>query len=203
MELAGKGKAMWSVVVGLVFNAFLITNLILKLTEMSISAIFVRIVEVYRDAIGFFFFPFEFLFDVDVPWYVQDLIAIWVVSGQIGTIVRTLLSRLMYDQAAGVVEKFLNPDVRQRLIETRGAEFASKEIKFAEEQVKINSENLKRWKLIAFANVFAGPLFAIQIWRHSAVFPGTRISGRGLIIGLSLMLLFMLIVYIVLNFFTL
>ena len=70
LELAKKGKVLWAALAGMALNAFLVTNLLLKLSNMSISDIFSRIVEIYRDAVGFFFFPFEFIFDIQVPWYI-------------------------------------------------------------------------------------------------------------------------------------
>jgi len=203
LELAKQGKAIWAAFAGIFFNAFLITNIVLQLSDMSVSEIFVRIVEVYRGLIAHFFYPFKLLFDIEVPWYAQDLIALWVVSGQIGTIATVLVNRLVRQVAKGVLEKSKEPEARRRVVASRGEKYLEEETQFIQGLIDHANETDRRWKLLAFSNLLLGPLFAVHIWRNSASVPGTRVTPRGVIVSCMLLLLALFVVYLVLNFFAL
>jgi hypothetical protein len=195
----------WQSDLGLIFNAFALFAFFVAVFRLGFSAVFIKIVTFYRGVTTIIFWPFEKLFIIDIPGYIEDIILIWTVSGAIGARTLIWLFQSCYEGLNKSLKELDNPNTLVDLELKLGKAKLEQEIIWMREKMSFFEITPLRKRVLYMGCFISGPLYFITIWKESPPVPKSisLINGRQMILVQLTTLLMVLGVLFALNWITL
>ena len=193
----------WQTDLGLVLNAFALFAFCVGLFKLGISEVFSRFLQFYRGITTTLYWPFEQLFSIQIPEYVQDFILFWTLSGWIAVRVLLRIHGDLHQFITDLLVRANDPETRRRLESKMGKAAFEEEFQWASRKKDFSEITLTRKTVLYVACLITGPLYFLKIWKEAPPLPKKNVNGRSLIIVLVLMLILIVVFLFALSWVTL